>query len=80
VRYLINAHAVRKKWYNFDVRLNEIFPVLPYDRTPVAVLPLPIWLGNWRMHQHTEKVRKGLFSSSGQVTAQVREPYLGLSS
>jgi len=71
VVYYVHAVGVRKQWYKRNIRVNEIFPFIPFDRTIAPTYSLPSWAGEWSTTRVIDKVRKGLFSHSGLVTVEV---------
>ncbi|KIJ47892.1 hypothetical protein M422DRAFT_248480 [Sphaerobolus stellatus SS14] len=74
VIYYVHAVGVRQKWYKINIRVDEIFPFIPFDTSPAAFYPVPSWNSEWGVHQNSDKVRKGLFSHSGLVNAAIILP------
>ncbi|KIJ47894.1 hypothetical protein M422DRAFT_248482 [Sphaerobolus stellatus SS14] len=74
VVYYVHAVGRRRKWYKRNIHVDEIFPCIPSDTGPSVLYSLPSWNGGWDMHQNSEKVKKGIFSHSGLVTAAIILP------
>jgi hypothetical protein len=61
VQYFIHLVAVRKSWYQRNVRINSAFPFLPADHSTAAQTDFAEWKGPWSTHSESFKVRSNVF-------------------
>lgn len=79
ISYYLVAKLSRKSWMHRQAKNTFVFPFLPADKpTAQAAEALPgvlsgsEWTGAWTSVSGGEKLKKGVFGSSGSSTVEVR--------
>ena len=76
VQYYLHAVAARKSWYQRNIRIDHVFPFLPFDRTAAPSFSLSNWLGEWQTFKAEKRIRRGIISRHALAQAEVTRSLL----